>query len=373
MRRFQPDPSRYEIERNVGEGLNASVFKAIRVDGRERSRQHVALKFLKDRTAVEFLRREFETLSKVLSPHCARVLAWESSGEDCALVLEWVDGPTLFDLALRFQLSKVVIDEILSQIQQGLFDLRDSGLHHGDLHPRNIMIDSSGMVRLVDFATAKLANGMIQGAPSFLAPEIWNGADTSFEADLFALGVVEIGLYQGFQSLARQTQHTESGWLSLCADQRVQRVLHTERASREAARAELKHLVLQFTTNHNVVTQVLELKQRAVARFSIAASLAIAVSGFLAVAVPVQAEAPLSQNETRAEIKISTQNWAEISLNGQKVGYSPVEMSGLRPGAHRLTWKSAFGEGELRFQLKSGEKLRVLESTLRARSTPVKR
>ncbi|RYZ72379.1 MAG: hypothetical protein EOP05_11070 [Proteobacteria bacterium] len=374
-RKFLPDPSRYEIESNVGEGLNASVFKAIRVDGRERSRQPVALKFLKDRTAVDILRREFETLSKVRSQYCARVMAWESCGDDCALVLEWIDGPTLFDLAQAIVLTESEVDEILSQLRKGLRDLREMGLHHGDLHPGNVMIDSSGVVRLLDFgnSNAKKSSGMIQGCPSFLSPEIWRGETTSFESDLFALAVIEKGLVFGFNQLSEREEARGIGLFAEEPRLRLQSFLAEDFDSTSSTK--LADTIQRFREKSQInKTCVVEINSSArklatVASNAVASvvlNVVTALAAISGVSIPVQAEAPLMTREMKSSLSVSTTNWAEITLNGKKVGYAPLVIRNLRPGNHRLMWKSAFGSGEMAVQLQSDEVLRISEADLRA-------
>lgn len=387
MRRYEPDPTSYEIERNAGEGFSASVSKAYRVDSQSRSRQPVALKRLKDRTAVENLRQEFELLSKLRSPFCARVLAFETFQGEPALVLEWIDGPTLFDLAARFSLADIVIDDILAQITRGLVDLHEAGFHHGDLHPKNIMIDSSGRVRLLDFALSKESDGLIRGAPRFLAPEIWSGSSTSFESDLFALGVIERGLCSSFESLpARaeglaerdlsdgqsllainpQLRQIPPAWLDQKFEFKRLREL-VKKYSDETCVASTQVLRVESVTSEALVPTAVLPTRLAPQRFKIARPAAVFLGALIAVSAatgPSQALAPLEADQNRAQVRISSQKWLRIAVNGRDVGYAPVAIKDLLPGRHHISWKSASGVGSHRFEVQPGETKRLSEKDL---------
>lgn len=368
MKRFQPDPSRYEIERNRGEGQSATVCKAIRIDPRENVRQVVALKFPKDGTRIADLRHEFDALSRVGSKHCARALAWESAGSQNVLVLEWIEGPTLFELASAFSIAPEIQHEITAQIYQGLLDLNTVGLHHGDLHPSNIMIGSDGVVRLIDFSSRGTESGLRFGVPAFLAPEVQETGETSFEADLFALGALQLGMEIGFRSLPQVAEVKSSGF---CAADPLLREQDFVLKSSEDRQIRLRDLIADFLNSKRFSqTQMLPGPSK-----KLNSKLALRMVGLVllsTLSVPVKAEAPLLKSHANAKLSVSTHQWAEISLNGRKIGYSPVEIGALSPGLHRLSWSGAFGAGSLVLELNSGELKQIDERVLRAHSIAVK-
>jgi len=198
MREIRPQGAIYRNVKCIGQGQTATVFHAIREDNLGHSQQAVALKVLKNRTTVSWLRREFETLAKVNSPHCVKVLGWENLEEGCALVLEWIDGVTLLDFGRNTECDERLINEVVAQVQDGLRALDSCELFHGDLSPTNILIDRNGLVRIVDFAMAPTETGVVNGTPAYLAPEIWTGSPPSFSTDLFALGLIAEDLRSGF-------------------------------------------------------------------------------------------------------------------------------------------------------------------------------
>jgi serine/threonine protein kinase len=143
--RLGSEASSYRVVRWLGEGLTSVVCLAEREDSRGHSAQRVALKILKSETKLQWLRREFDVLRAVESPHCVRVLAWENiPGHGPALVMDAIEGATLEELASHRPFSEVEAQEVARQLQEGLTALRAAGACHGDVSPRNALLDESG-------------------------------------------------------------------------------------------------------------------------------------------------------------------------------------------------------------------------------------
>jgi len=375
MRQFRPDRHRYHIEKSAGEGLSANVFEAARIDSRGHSQQKVALKVLKDKNAVSFLRREFDALTKVQSPHCARVLAWENSGADCAIVLEWIEGVTLLEAARAHQFDSELVGEVVSQIAIGLKDLAACGLHHGDLHPKNVMIDRAGRVVLLDFAVQeRRSDSERRGAPAYLAPEVWRGSPPSLASDLFALGLLARDLENGFSRVptsvraakrrAELSARPESPLLHPLSEQR--RLPETTSISR--AKERLAQIVcrLQDERHSLLTTSVFEKPAEPKRRVRYSVSLALLGLCLMPViGLPVRAEAPVMSFEPTARLIIRSHRWSEFALDGKEIGYAPIEIDGLQPGQHRLQWRTAKGSGQIKLRLSPGQSLRLSGDDIR--------
>ena len=204
MKQIKSESSIYKLENCIGEGLSSCVYRAIRFDSRGHSKQQVVLKILKNQNQVAWLRQEFEALSKIDSKYCVRLLAWENLKLGSALVLEYIEGITLFDLLMNSQIDAGMVSEILAQVQLGLTALEQAGRIHGDLNLKNIMLDKEGGVKLIDFATSNIGpsnSNEIVGTPQYLAPEIWAGATRTIKSDLFSLGLIAMDLMFGIQNI----------------------------------------------------------------------------------------------------------------------------------------------------------------------------
>ena len=138
------------------------------------------------------------------------------------LSMEYVDGEDL--AALLKRIGRVPIDkgiEIARKLCAGLAAAHAKGVLHRDFKPANIMIDSHGEVRIMDFGLAAIADQLdtsdaFSGTPAYMAPEQLAGTGATRQSDLYALGLVLYELFTGkppfagkdLQELQRQRADT---------------------------------------------------------------------------------------------------------------------------------------------------------------------
>jgi eukaryotic-like serine/threonine-protein kinase len=134
----------YEITAHIGEGGMGTVYRATDVKlGRD-----VAIKVLPDAVAADADRlarfdREARTLASLNHPNIAVLYGLEGTESSTALVMEFVDGPTLADVIGR---GPVPIDDALpiaKQIAEALEAAHELGIVHRDLKPANVKVRPS--------------------------------------------------------------------------------------------------------------------------------------------------------------------------------------------------------------------------------------
>ena len=133
------------------------------------------------------------------------------------IVMEWVDGDTLFTLNRRAKhkggIPLPILLRIASDASAGLHaahELKDEqgkplGLVHRDVSPQNIMISFDGIVKLVDFGVAKAAGrmhetrvaGVMKGKVPYLSPEQLTSGKVDRRSDIFSLGIVLYAMVSG--------------------------------------------------------------------------------------------------------------------------------------------------------------------------------
>ncbi len=130
------------------------------------------------------------------------------------IVMEWVDGVNLraFSAAaqqhgfwpLELDLVTYIVGEILAALEYAhdrTIGGMDAGVIHSDVTPGNIMISSSGEVKLTDFGISRFAANAgpmsrAIGTPRYMSPEQITGHPRR-ETDIYGLGVVLHELLDG--------------------------------------------------------------------------------------------------------------------------------------------------------------------------------
>jgi len=136
---------------------------------------------------------------RIDSVNVLRSIAPHSSQRYIYTVTEFVDGKSLFQWMLDNPTPTInEVRGIVEQIANGLRALHRLEIVHQDLRPQNIMIDSAGTVKIIDFGAAKVAglaetcrrNLGVVGTMQYSAPEYFLDFDGSSRSDIFSLGVI---------------------------------------------------------------------------------------------------------------------------------------------------------------------------------------
>ena len=125
------------------------------------------------------------------------------------LVMEYVRGPSLYELVYATKLPLDVVDGLVRGLLRGLAAAHADGLVHRDLKPANVLIamEHDGLVpKIADFGLVKdvaeersaTKSGAFMGTPQYTAPEQIRSAKTvDARADLFAAGAILYELLTG--------------------------------------------------------------------------------------------------------------------------------------------------------------------------------
>ncbi len=113
------------------------------------------------------------------------------------MAMEYIPGETLTALIERhppLPLTRRL--ELAEQLCAGLYHAHRSGVIHRDIKPANMMLDADGVLKILDFGIARLANsgmtqdGMMMGTLSYMSPEQVVGRGVDHRSDIFATGAV---------------------------------------------------------------------------------------------------------------------------------------------------------------------------------------
>src|SRR6516164_1837807 len=207
----------YSILCQIGAGGMGEVYRA----HDPRMGRDVAIKVSAERFSDRF-EREVRAVAALNHPNICQIY---DVGPNY-LVMELVEGPTL---ATRVKAGALMLDEALTvarQITDALEAAHEKGIIHRDLKPGNIKIKPDGVVKVLDFGLAKMAEaavvagspeesptltmgatgaGQILGTASYMAPEQARGKAVDKRADIWAFGVVLYEMLSGRRLFTGET------------------------------------------------------------------------------------------------------------------------------------------------------------------------
>ncbi len=179
--------------------------------GREFALKVPPAAFTADPDRVERLSREARALASLNHPGIAAIYDTVEVEGVRALVLEYVEGPTLEERLRAGALSIGEALSVASGIAEALDAAHDRGLIHRDLKPANVKIAPGGVVKLLDFGIARMldgnasddttvagtSHGVIVGTAAYMSPEQARGQSVDKRADVWAFGCVLFEMLTG--------------------------------------------------------------------------------------------------------------------------------------------------------------------------------
>ena len=171
-----------------------------------------------DHVFVERLIDEAKLLVGMQHGNIVSVLDLARDGEDVFLVMEFVDGPSLRQLLKSRGQRGLPLGTATYIVQAAAAGLafahgRPGGaIIHADISPSNILLTTSGEVRVADFGIARReggGHGIVEGKWAYMAPEQARGEPLTPRSDVFALGVVLYELICGAHPFGRQVTAEE--------------------------------------------------------------------------------------------------------------------------------------------------------------------
>jgi hypothetical protein len=191
------------LVRCLGRGGMGVVYEAQLVTGGE----PVALKMLRhgladDPRAVDRFRQEAQVLSDLRHPGIARVADLFVDCRTLFLIMELCGGSDLRSVvAARGPLPPPAARRLLGQIADALAHAHARGVVHLDVKPSNVLLDESGLAKLIDFGLARMLTedrrGYWSGTPRYMPPEQLAAGAAGPAADWYAFACLAAELLSG--------------------------------------------------------------------------------------------------------------------------------------------------------------------------------
>ncbi|MBP90907.1 MAG: hypothetical protein CMJ64_30050 [Planctomycetaceae bacterium] len=193
---------KYKLIDHIGTGGMSTVYLTEHV----LMRQQRALKVLpkhrvEDSSYLDRFHREARATAALEHPNVVRAYDIDNVGDQHYLVMEFVPGKDLQAIVneeggLEFERAA----NYIAQTAEGLAYAHQEGLIHRDVKPANLLVDTSGIVKILDLGLALfsedqsssltlLHNENVLGTADYLAPEqAINSHDVDQRADIYGLG-----------------------------------------------------------------------------------------------------------------------------------------------------------------------------------------
>ena len=201
--------SHYRVFSLIGVGGMGEVYLA---EDAQLGR-HVALKmppneFTQDRERVRRFEQEARAASALNHPNIVTIYEVGQVNGRHFIATEYIDGETL---RVRLSAGKIELEDAVEvglQMASALHAAHEAGIVHRDIKPENVMLRRDGLVKVLDFGLAKLAEntqrsegsatqidtestpGLVMGTLSYMSPEQAKGERLDARTDIFSLGVV---------------------------------------------------------------------------------------------------------------------------------------------------------------------------------------
>ncbi|MFE4468322.1 Stk1 family PASTA domain-containing Ser/Thr kinase [Leifsonia sp. NPDC056824] len=207
---------RYQVGELVGRGGMSDVHRGTDT----RLGRTVAIKLLKPSLATDpafrtRFRQEAQAAARMTHPTIVRVFdageetVREPNGHEAQLpfiVMEYVDGVLLKDLIKRGPLEVAEAIRITEGILTALEYSHRAGVVHRDIKPGNVMVTTTGQVKVMDFGIARAISDSsatvaqttaVLGTASYFSPEQAKGETVDARTDLYSTGVVLFEMLTG--------------------------------------------------------------------------------------------------------------------------------------------------------------------------------
>jgi len=147
----------------------------------------------KSRQQAQALKLEREILLENDHPFIVQVVRTFKDSRYLYFLTELVNGGELYSTIRKLGLlNRCQAQFYVGSLILALDSLHERNIAFRDLKPENVLLDSQGFIKLIDFGCASKLRGLsytIVGTPHYMAPEVILGAGYGLACDIWSLGV----------------------------------------------------------------------------------------------------------------------------------------------------------------------------------------
>ena len=204
---------KFEILAELGQGAMGKVYHAHDpILERPVALKMVSPALLTGKDTLARFQREARAAARLQHPNIVTIYEIGEVDGTRYIAMEYVDGIDLSEAMAqpdRFPLDKKV--RMIVDVCRGLDFAHRMGVVHRDVKPANVRVMKDGTVKILDFGIARFGDsdltqtGVVLGTPSYVSPELLQGAKVDHHADMWAVGVILYEMLTGHRPFEAPT------------------------------------------------------------------------------------------------------------------------------------------------------------------------
>ncbi len=196
------------LVQQLGVGKNCQIWEATDQAGGRCVVKAVVPEMATDAGLRQLFEHELKVATSLDHPTIIRIHRFSEEGGLPHLVMELFPHPNLkkrIQAGTNLLLPK--LQRIVTELALALDHVHARGWVHRDIKPENVLVGDDGQVKLIDFAIAAKASGLLgkllggktppQGSPSYMSPEQIRGQALDARSDIYSFGCVLFELLAG--------------------------------------------------------------------------------------------------------------------------------------------------------------------------------
>jgi serine/threonine-protein kinase len=216
--------NQYKITDKIGSGGQGTVYKALDTKLNRVAVVKILPPELTQKTAnFKRFEREAQLCSQLDHPNICTIYDFNEANGIYYIAMQWVDGRNVRQLVGGRPLELRSALSIAIQVTDALAYAHSKSIIHRDIKAGNVMVNSSGQAKILDFGLAKLLEdeqeeahrgvdrtqitelGIPYGTATYAAPEQARGERADERSDIFSTGVLVYEMVTGIWAFQGKT------------------------------------------------------------------------------------------------------------------------------------------------------------------------
>ncbi|MDA0254938.1 MAG: serine/threonine-protein kinase [Planctomycetota bacterium] len=197
-----------KLVQQIGVGRNCQIWEAADKRGQAWAVKMVVPLKASDPAERAYLEHELKVAKSLDHPTIIKIDRFSEEGGLPHLVIELFPHPNL-KKQVQAGVDQLVprLQRLVTELALALDHVHGRGWVHRDVKPENVLATPEGQVKLIDFAIASRASGLLgkllggktpaQGSPSYMSPEQIRGQALDARSDIYSYGCVLFELLAG--------------------------------------------------------------------------------------------------------------------------------------------------------------------------------